>query len=265
MFATKIAIYRLYVQALLLAVQTFFVEQKTLAREAAYRALRRFGTVAYAVDLDDDAVKAAIAEAVEAALAPLKTKNRELLGKLAKAAKGGEIDPADVERLEAELETARTQLADVSKQLKAANIAVEKTTKELEGEQVYTRKLVVENALVAELTAAGVPPGPLLKGALAMLKGEQIDVTVDGANRVAMIGGKPLPEFVKAWSAGEDGKQYVAAAGNAGGGATGGKTGAGGQANPWAKDTFNLTKQGELITQNPALATAMAAEHGVTV
>lgn len=41
--------------------------------------------------------------------------------------------------------------------------------------------------------------------------------------------------------------------------------GAGGNANPFAKETFNLTKQGELLKSNPEQARAMAAEAGVTI
>ena len=41
--------------------------------------------------------------------------------------------------------------------------------------------------------------------------------------------------------------------------------GTGGNANPFAKETFNLTKQGELLKTNPEQARAMAAAAGVTI
>lgn len=44
-----------------------------------------------------------------------------------------------------------------------------------------------------------------------------------------------------------------------------GGTGGSGSANPFAKDTFNLTKQGELLRTNPEQARAMAAAAGVTI
>ena len=44
-----------------------------------------------------------------------------------------------------------------------------------------------------------------------------------------------------------------------------GGTGGSGMANPFAKDTFNLTKQGELLRSNPEQAKAMAAAAGVTI
>lgn len=40
---------------------------------------------------------------------------------------------------------------------------------------------------------------------------------------------------------------------------------AGGNANPFAKETYNLTKQGELLKTNPEQARAMAAAAGVTI
>ena len=44
-----------------------------------------------------------------------------------------------------------------------------------------------------------------------------------------------------------------------------GGTGGTGTANPFAKETFNLTKQGELLKSNPEQAKAMAAAAGVTI
>lgn len=44
-----------------------------------------------------------------------------------------------------------------------------------------------------------------------------------------------------------------------------GGTGGAGTANPFAKETFNLTKQGELLKSNPEQAKALAAAAGVTL
>lgn len=44
-----------------------------------------------------------------------------------------------------------------------------------------------------------------------------------------------------------------------------GGTGGAGSTNPFAKETFNLTKQGELLKSNPEQAKAMAAVAGVTI
>ena len=41
--------------------------------------------------------------------------------------------------------------------------------------------------------------------------------------------------------------------------------GVGGNTNPFAKESYNLTKQGELLKSNPEQARAMAAAAGVTI
>lgn len=41
--------------------------------------------------------------------------------------------------------------------------------------------------------------------------------------------------------------------------------GGGGHANPFAKDTFNLTEQGKMLRENPAQARELAAAAGVTI
>lgn len=252
----------------ILPLQIALLGLRVRVRETAYHMLTayQFRTgLALAFDKSDPDFKAAVAEAVEEATGGLKAKRDELLAENRRLKQGKEIDPAEVTRLETEVEKLQKEVADQGKALKAANKAAEDAAKALTSEQAFTQRMVVENALVAELTAAGVPPGPLLKGALALLRQEQIEVTVDGENRTAVVAGKPLGEFVKAWATGEDGKTYVAAAGNAGGGATGGKTDAGGPPNPWATATFNLSEQSKLYNQNPAQATALAAAAGVTL
>jgi len=44
-----------------------------------------------------------------------------------------------------------------------------------------------------------------------------------------------------------------------------GGSGGGGEVNPFAKETFNLTKQGELLAENPEQARALAAAAGITI
>ena len=62
-----------------------------------------------------------------------------------------------------------------------------------------------------------------------------------------------------------DNPGIIAAPGGGTGGA-GGEPGKGGTAkNPWAKDSFNVTEQIQLLQSNPDLARSMAAQHGVTI
>lgn len=270
MFA-KLDIFRLILLSHLLAFRIALLGLRVRVRETAYHLLTRFayriGAVAYAFDPEDEDTKAAIDAAVEKAIGGLQTKNRELLAKLRKAEKGSEIDPAEVERLESELETLKGQLSDANKALKTATKAAEDVTKQFTAEQAFNHRLLIENGLTAELTAAGVTSPHLLKAALAMIQLEhKPGVVAEGENRVAKIGDKPLADFVKEWAGSDAGKTFVSAGGNSGGGASGGKGAGGGDgANPWAKDSFNLTKQSELYSTNPTQARALAAEAGVTL
>lgn len=181
-------------------------------------------------DANDPETKEALAAAIAEAVGKLESKNRELLTELRKAKKGAEVDPADVERLEAELDAARTQLADANKALKTATKQAEDDRKALEGERGFVSSLLVDNGLTAALTEAGVKNPAHLKAAAALLKSSaKVEVAADdtGARR-ALVDGKPLGDFVKTWAASDDGKAFVAAPANSGGGAAGGtKPGAG--------------------------------------
>lgn len=261
---------RLKIRALFLALQIELLGLRVWLRETAYHAstrhMKRLGVLAYAVDLEDDDVKAAIAAAVDEAVSGLKANNKQLQADLRKAkSQGKDLDPAELERLEGEVEKLSTQLADANKQLKTATKAAEDATKALTAEQTHTQKLLVENGLVSALTEAGVKDPVMLKAAAAMLRaGNKIEISVDGETRTAKVGDKVLGDFVKGWAQGDEGKAFVAAPQHGGGGAAGGGK-PGGAANPFAKDTFDLTAQGKLYTENPTQAKAMAAEAGVTL
>lgn len=219
---------------------------------------------AYAFDPNDPADVALLDERIAAAVDPLKAHNKKLLGELKVAKKGAEIDPAEVERLETELATVTQQLADATKAAKTAATAAEKAAADLAGERGFNERLLVDNGLNAALLEAGVQNPAHLKGAAALIRGNKVEVTIEGENRVAKIGGKPLADFVKEWSQSDDGKAYVSAPGNGGGGAKG-SDGKGVAVNPWAKDSFDLTAQGKAYKQDPAQAKALAAQHGVTL
>lgn len=184
-------------------------------------------------DANDPEALAAIQAAVDAAVEPLKAHNKKLVGELRQAKKGAEVDPAEVERLETELETARTQLADVNKQLKTANKAAEDAGKALDGERGALQSLLVDNGLSSALLEAGVKNPSHLKAAAALLKtSNAIEIVAgEGGVRTAQVGGKPLADFVKGWASGDDGKAFVTAPQNTGGGAAGGNAGAGGGGN----------------------------------
>lgn len=194
------------------------------------RYMHATGLIVFAFDPDDADTKAALKAAVDEALAPVLQKNKELLGEVKKAKRGAEIDPAEHERLENELEQTRNQLTDAQKAAKVAAKQAEDATKQLQGEQSFTQSLLVDNGLNAALLEAGVKNPAHLKAAAAYLKSSnKIEIKVDAdGNRSAVVGDKALADFAKGWSASDEGKHFVAAPVNGGGGAGGGGNGGGG-------------------------------------
>lgn len=185
--------------------------------------------------------KAEIAKQIEEATAGLKAKNEELIGdnkklKTELRAKS-EIKLEDFTALEGENEKLRADLVTANKAAKDATAAAEKSAKALEAEGGFTRKLLVENGLREQLAANGVTNPIHQKAAMAMLSGG-VEIAADGETRVAKVGDKALADFVKEWAAGDEGKHFVAAPANGGGGAGGG-SGAGGGAKQVTRDQFN--------------------------
>lgn len=253
---------------ILMSLQVQWLGLKVWMRERAYYAVTRYsfrtGLVLRAGD-DGDDIEARIAAAVEEATAGLKTKNQELLAKVRKLQAGDQIDPKDVERLEAEVERLKADLSTANKSVKDLTKRAETAETNLAAEAAHTQRLIVDGGLTAALTEAGVTNPVMLKAAAALLRANKIDIAAEGDARVAKVGDKSLGDFVKTWAQGDEGKAFVAAPANGGGGARGNGTPGGGAANPWAKDTLSLTEQGRIFRENPTLARTMAAEHGVTL
>jgi hypothetical protein len=184
-----------------------------------------------AVDLNDQEVKKAIKDAVEAAVTEatvgLQAKNTELLGKLKKATKDAQIDPAEHQALQAELDATTAKLTEANKAVKLATTESEKIKKAYENESKVAHNLLVENGLSVALLEAGVKNPAYQKAAKAMLAG-QVVLTADGENRIAKVGDKPLAEFIKSWAVSDEGKAFVDAPANGGGGASGGGSNGGG-------------------------------------
>jgi ABC-type transporter Mla subunit MlaD len=172
-------------------------------------------------DANDPEVKAAIAAAVEEATTGLVEKNKELVGKLNKAKRGAEIDPAEHQALADQVDKLTGELAAAQKQAKDATKAAETAAKQLADESGFTQRLLIDNGLVGELTKHGVTNAVHLKAAQAMLRGS-VQIVADGENRIAKVGDKALGDYVKEWAAGDEGKHFVTAAQNGGGGALGG-------------------------------------------
>ena len=190
-----------------------------------------------AFDPNDADAKAAIKAAVDEAVAGLQTKNTELLAKLKKAQKDSTVDPSEHAALQSELDATQAKLAEAVKAAKAANTEAEKVKKVYESESKLTHRLLVENGLTEALTKAGVTNPVHLRAAKAMLSG-QVQLVAEGDNRIAKVGDKALADYVGEWAKGEEGKYFVAAQQNGGGGAPGG-TGKGGSAKTMTRTAFD--------------------------
>jgi hypothetical protein len=173
------------------------------------------------VDLNDPDVQAAIKQAVQEATDGLSSKNSELLAEVKKLKKETGIKPEDLDRLEAERDEALKQRDESQKALKQLTKDFEKVTNDHKTEAAFTQKLLVDNGLTEALVSVGVKEPAHLKAVKALLK-EQVQIVADGDNRVAKVGDKALAEFAKEWAASDEGKHFVSAPVNSGGGAQGG-------------------------------------------
>ncbi len=175
------------------------------------------------IELTAEELDAKIAEAVDG----LKAKNAELLAEVKKYKKGQTVDPAEVDKLESQIAELQGKLTTAEKAAKIATKEVDTVRKQLESESAFNQRLLVDNGLTDALTKNGVTNPVHLKAAKALLA-QGIKIEADGENRVAKFGDKPLADAIKEWAGSDEGKHFVAAPGNAGGGAAGSKSGNGG-------------------------------------
>lgn len=154
----------------------------------------------------------------------LRTNNKRLLADLKKAQKG-EGDPAEISRLESELEASKLALRESEKSLKKLTKDFEETNNKLGEESTYAQKLLVDNGLTEALVTSKVAPEYL--DAVKALLAPQITIKTDSNGRSAVVGDKSLGDFVKEWSQGDQGKAFIAANINGGGDAKGGRANGG--------------------------------------
>lgn len=205
--------------------------------------------------MSTDDIQEQIKAAVEEATAGLAAKNKELLAELKEAKKGKQIDPAEVEKLEAKINALETDLGNATKALKDGNKAYEALKTSFEAETGFTSKLLLDNGLTDALVKNGVA-APYLPAVKAMLI-SQAKIEANGSDRVAKIGDKELGAFVKEWATSDEGKNFIQAPANAGGGSAGG-AGSGSGSKTVSRTSFdsmshveraNFVKQGGKVTE----------------
>lgn len=173
------------------------------------------------IDLNAPAIQEAIKAAVEAATKPLADKRDELLNEVKKLRKESAIKPEDLDRVESERDELKAQLDKALKDAKDLKSSAEKATKALETEAKFNHRLLVENGLTEALTKAGVTNPAFLKAVKSTLA-SQVQVVTEGENRIAKAGDKNLADFVTEWAKSDEGKYFVSAQNNSGGGSQGG-------------------------------------------
>jgi hypothetical protein len=217
------------------------------------------------LDLNDPDTKKAVDDLIAQANADLRTEmeestrllqenNARLTRQLRDARnKNPEESTAKLAELEDKVSTLTAQLekatneakkaqGDFAKQLDAAN-------KKYESESAYTARLLRDNGLQDALIKAKVAP-EFMKAAAALHK-EAVQIVAEGDARVAKIGDKPLADFITEWAQSDEGKHYVAAPANSGGGASG-SNGEGG------KPVVNVTDQKAFGANLEAIANGSA-------
>lgn len=206
-------------------------------------------------EYSDEELQAKIDEAVSKATDGLSRKKDELLSEVKKLKKGREIDPNDVVELETENEKLRTDLAASMKELKTVSKSLETAEGAFKSESGFTRQMLIESGLNAELMKNGVTNPVRLKAVASMLKGS-VDVVVDGENRSAMAGDKTLADYVKEWAGSDEGKHFVDAPNNSGGNAQGGTNESGSKTisrvdfdGKGHADKANMMKEGYTVTE----------------
>ncbi|MCJ7807174.1 MAG: hypothetical protein MUP73_00390, partial [Dehalococcoidia bacterium] len=165
---------------------------------------------------DEVDLQAQIKSAVEDATLALVGKNRELLSELKDARKGRTIDPAELDKMQARIDELEDGATASAKQAKEQKALLEKAHADLQSESGFTSKLLLDNGLTDALVKAGVS-APYLPAVKAMLS-SQAKITVEGDIRKAVIGDKDLGAYITDWATSDDGKHYVQAPANSGGG-----------------------------------------------
>lgn len=173
------------------------------------------------------------------------------------------IDAGEAEKVKAEVQKVyEAKLADANKALADKDALLART---LIGGSFARSKFIIDKlAIPADIAEAAFGRHFEIKDGKVVAKGHDGQeiysrekpgevATFDEALAILVEGYPNKAQILKGSSA---------TGGGAGGGGGGG---GGGTVNPWKKETFNLTKQGEIYEADPARAKALAAEAGVTI
>jgi hypothetical protein len=199
------------------------------------------------IDLNNPEIKTVLdtkaQEIAEQIAGGLKAKNTELLDEVKKLK--STYNGVDLEEYKTLKEKAKEQQFEGVKDAKELRQRLEaeytpkltEAQKRAEEAERGLKAYKIENELTQTLIAANIHP-ELLEAARMIIVGKrQVDLTDSGA----VVDGLPIKQFVEKWAA-TDGKPYIAAPVNSGGGAKGGS---GGAAKTIKRSEFDAMSQGE--------------------
>lgn len=130
-------------------------------------------------------------------------------------------------------------------------------------------KLVTDSALSSAIADIKVA-GPYGKAVKAMFRDKVKISEDDDGNPLAIIEGEygeqPVAKYLKEWAQTDEGKAFIEADPNTGGGTPASRRNGGKIKNPWSKEDWSPREQGRIYKEHGAeVAKRMAAEHGKRV
>ena len=207
-----------------------------------------------------------------AQLEAVKAKNAELISERRKDGEKRDALQRQIDELKTAQESAKTQKLAESGEFKTlweeaqqtvADLKQQLASKESEVEQIrqgFTQEQV-KSAAIAQLSHAGALAPDQLYRLL------QENLRAKDGQPVAVVGGVEVPvgEYIaNLKNPGSGYEHHFAATNRSGMGVTGSAraTALPGQANPWSKDSWNVTQQMIMLTQDPDKARLLKAEAG---
>ena len=178
------------------------------------------------IDTETAEGKAALQKIIDTETAGLKAKNDELLGKQKKQGDDLKAIQTQLDEIKAAKEAAEEEAANksgdvtkVKEQLEAKHAKEMKALNDaIAAKDGSLHKLLVDNGLTEALTKAGVAPQYLDAAKALIQANNKAEITEIDGKTVAKFGDKEITEFVTGWAQGDNGKHFVAAPVNGGGG-----------------------------------------------
>lgn len=146
---------------------------------------------------------------------------------------------------------------------------LEKKETELKRKDLFIGQLLIDEGLTKALVEAGVGK-EFLKATKAMLKDSCKVVEEEGAYKAVVdsdTGELDINRFVQDWVASDEGKPFIPPAKGSDAGNSGrpAQKGVSIDQNPWHKDFWNLTKQGEIMRADRGRAEKLAKAAGKSI